>query len=92
MSQTKKITESEFSEIKLLQSKFQEIIFKLGNLGVEKIELDRMVSEFVEKEKNLKNEWTTIQKLEHTLLDKMIKTYGIGNLNMTDGTFTSTTE
>lgn len=93
MSQiTKKITESELAEVKMLQGKFQELIIKLGNLGVEKIELDRMVGEFVEKEKKLKDEWTTLQKLEKDLLDKIIKIYGVGNLNMSDGTFTPTVE
>jgi predicted nuclease with TOPRIM domain len=93
MSQiTKKITESELAEVKMLQGKFQELIIKLGNLGVEKIELDRMVNEFVEKEKKLKDEWTTLQKLEKDLLDRIIKAYGVGSLNMSDGTFTPTVE
>lgn len=87
-NQTKKISESELSEIKLLQSKFQESIFKLGNLQVEKMELDRMVTEFVDKEKKLKEEWITLQKMERELLDKIVTNYGVGNLNMTDGTFT----
>jgi len=90
MSQTIKITESEFSEIKMLQGKFQESIFKLGSLQVEKMELDRLVTVFVEKEKKLKEEWISLQKLEQGLLDKLIQKYGEGNLNMTDGTFTST--
>jgi hypothetical protein len=90
MSQTIKITESEFSEIKMLQGKFQESIFKLGSLQVEKMELDRLVTDFVEKEKKLKEEWISLQKLEQGLLDKLVQKYGEGNLNMTDGTFTST--
>ena len=90
MSQTIKITESEFSEIKMLQGKFQESIFKLGSLQVEKMELDRLVTVFVEKEKKLKEEWISLQKLEQGLLDKLVQKYGEGNLNMTDGTFTST--
>lgn len=88
MSQPTKITEAEFSEIKMLQGKFQEMIYKMGNLQVEKMELDRLVTEFVEKEKRLKEEWQSLQKLEQGLLDKIIKTYGEGNLNMADGTFT----
>ncbi len=88
MSQPIKITDGELAEIKMLQSKFQESIVKLGTLGVEKMELDRLVTEFIEKEKKLKEEWTSLQKLEQSLLDKIIKTYGEGNLNMTDGTFT----
>ena len=87
MSQPIKITEAELSEIRMLQGKFQESIFKLGNLQIEKMELDRMVTEFVEKEKTLKDEWISLQKLEQGLLDKIVKTYGTGNLNMTDGTF-----
>ena len=90
MSDTKKITDAELAEIKMLQSKFQESIYRLGNLGVEKIQLDAAVTEFVEKEKKLKDEWISLQKLEQSLLDKIVKTYGEGNLNMTDGMFTST--
>ena len=90
MSQPIKITESDLAEIKMLQGKFQEIIYKLGTLGVEKIELDRRVTEFVDNEKKLKEEWVSLQKMEQGLLDKIVKTYGEGNLNMTDGTFTPT--
>jgi hypothetical protein len=88
MSQPTKITEQEFSEIRLLQGKFQELIFKLGTLQVEKMELDRAVTAFVEKEKKLKDEWVSLQKLEEGLLDKVVQKYGEGNLNMADGTFT----
>ena len=88
MSQPIKITESELAEIRMLQSKFQESIFKLGNLQVEKMQLDAAVTAFVEKEKQLKEEWTSLQKLEQGLLDKIVKSYGEGNLNMADGTFT----
>ena len=38
MSQTKKLTDAEFSEIKMLQGKFQESIFKMGNQQVQKME------------------------------------------------------
>jgi len=86
--ETKKLSEAEFSEIKLLQSKFQESIFNLGNLGVEKINLDRLVNEFVEKEKKLKEEWVNLQKMEQSLLDKIVKKYGEGNLSMDTGMFT----
>jgi hypothetical protein len=87
MSQPIKITEQEFSEIRLFQGKFQELIFKLGTLQVEKMELDRAVTAFVDKEKTLKDEWTSLQKLEEGLVDKVVAKYGEGNLNMTDGTF-----
>lgn len=90
MAETIKIKENEILEIKLLQTKFQESIYKLGSLQIEKMELDRLVTEFIEKEKKLKEEWTSLQKLEESLLDKIVKNYGEGSLNMSDGTFTPT--
>jgi predicted nuclease with TOPRIM domain len=83
MSQTIKIAESELAEINMLQKKFQEIVIVLGNLQVEKMELE-------EKEKKLKEEWASLKKLDASVLDRIIKTYGEGKLNMSDGTFTQT--
>lgn len=85
-----KISDDNLAEIKMLHGKFQEMIFKFGNLQIEKLELDRMVSEFVSKEKNLKDEWTNLQKLESDLMDKIIKKYGEINLDMNTGVFTPT--
>jgi hypothetical protein len=90
MSTPIKIKPDEMAEIKMLQSKFQESVYRLGNLQIEKMELDRRVSEFVEREKKLKDEWGSLRKLEESLLDKIVKTYGEGNLNMVDGTFSPT--
>lgn len=84
------MSENEIAEIKMLQSKFQESVYKFGSLQIEKIELDRLVTEFIEKEKKLKDEWQSLQKLETSLLDNIVKKYGEGNLNMNDGTFTPT--
>jgi hypothetical protein len=92
MSDTVKISESEFAEIKMLQGKFQEMVIEFGHLGIEKLELDRLVTNFVENEKKLKEKWTNLQKLEKDLLDKIVQKYGTGNLNMKDGTFIPTNE
>jgi len=90
MTEKIKIKDEEFSEIKLLQKKFQESVFKFGNLQIEKMELDRRVSEFLETEKRYKEEWLNLQSMEKTLLDKIVNTYGVGNLNMENGTFEPT--
>lgn len=88
MSQTVKMSEADLSEIRALQNKFQETIIKLGSLQIEKMQLDAAVNGFVEKEKTLKEEWVALQQQERGLLDKIVQTYGEGNLNMVDGTFT----
>ena len=90
MNEVTKISDAELAEIKMLQGKFQEMIIKFGNLGIEKMELDRMVSEFVAKEKSLKEEWINLQKLEQDLMDKVVKKYGEGNLNISDGILSKT--
>ena len=87
MSQPIKITEAMFSEIKMLQGKFSELHGRFGNLGIEKMELDNAVSEFVERERKLKEEWATLKKLDADLRDKLVATYGEGSLNMENGTF-----
>ncbi len=92
MNQPTKIDETMLSEIKMLQSKFQESIYKLGNLQVEKMKLNAAVSDFTDREKKLTEEWLSLEKMEQTLLDKIVKTYGTGNLNMSDGTFTPVPE
>lgn len=89
---TKKISDAELAEVKMLQGKFQDMVVQFGNLGIEKLELDRLVTEFVEKEKNLKDAWINLQKLEQSLMDKIVQKYGTGHLNMKDGTFTETKE
>jgi DNA topoisomerase IA len=48
--------------------------------------------EYVEKDKKLKEEWIGLQKSEKDLLEKIIKIYGTGNLDLTNGTFIPTPE
>ena len=87
MSQPGKISEAELAEIKMLQEKFQESTYKFGILQIEKIELDDAVTKFLEKEKKIKEEWTSLKKLEEDLLNKIVKNYGEGSLNINDGVF-----
>ena len=51
--------------------------------------MDRLVTNFVENETKLKEEWVSLQKVEEGILDKIVQKYGEGNLNMVDGTFTA---
>lgn len=90
MDNVTKITESELAELRMLGGKFQDTVMELGKLGVEKMELDQLVADFVQKEKNLKEQWVNLQKMEKELMDNIIQKYGEGNLNINDGSFTPT--
>jgi len=87
MSDPIKISNDELAEIKMLQNKISKKLFELGNLGAEKIEIDRMVQAFVEKDKKLREEWIGLQKLEQEFVDKLIKKYGEGDLDLQEGTY-----
>ena len=87
MSDSIKISDDELAEIKMLQNKLSQKIFELGNLGVEKIELDKMVQSFVDKDKKLREEWAGLQKLEQDFVNKLIKKYGEGDLDLKAGLF-----
>lgn len=90
MSEPIKITTDELAEIKMLQNKISQKIFEMGNLGVEKIEIDRMVQSFVERDKKLREDWDNLQKMEKEFVDKLVKKYGEGDLSIADGTFSPT--
>ncbi len=85
-----KIKDTEFDEIKSLQSKVQTLHSKFGDIGIEKLQLDALIADFIEREKKVKEDWAAVQKAEQELLDRFVRTYGEGNLNMADGTFTPT--
>lgn len=88
MNQSIKIKDSELAQVKELQSKYNEVIFKLGNLKVEQMELDKLVANFVERNKSLTEEYSNLQQREKQLIDEIVKAYGEGSLNLADGTFT----
>ena len=76
------------AEIRMLRGKFEELTFRLGNLQVEKMELDHFVLNMADREKKLKEEWSSLKKLDEGLRDKIVDKFGVGNLNINDGTFT----
>jgi len=90
MSNPIKISDDELAEIKMLQNKISQKIFEFGNLGIEKIDIDRMVQSFVERDKKLREEWDGLQKMEHEFVNKLVKKYGEGDLSIKEGTFLPT--
>lgn len=88
VNETLKITDEELAEIRMLQGKIQQKVFEFGNLNIEKIEIDRLVSGWVDKDKKLREDWNGLQNLEKQFVDKLLKKYGDGDLDIKEGTFT----
>ena len=87
MKENIKISESELSEVKLLQNKFQERIFQFGNLYLEKMQIEAAVKSITDKEVELQEEWKNLQKMENDLISKILTKYGEGSLDLKAGVF-----
>lgn len=87
MNDVTKFTEEEMQEIALLQNKYQQKIFELGQIKLEEIDLEQTKLSLEEKKVTVLNDWKTLQKEEENLLNKLASKYGNGSLNLKDGTF-----
>ena len=87
MSDVTKFTEEEMQEIAIVQSKYQQKIFELGQLQLEEIELEQNKTDLIDRRSAILVEWKDVQKLEESLLNNLATKYGDGSLNLKDGTF-----
>ena len=87
MSEPIKMSDSELAEVKLLQEKFQRKTFDMGLLYLEKMQLDEFIKNLANKEQSLQTDWESLKKLENELIDKLIKKYGEGALDLNRGVF-----
>ena len=87
MSDSIKMTEGELAEVRMLQEKFQQKIFELGRLLLQKKQMDTAAKNLAEQETKTWDEWTGLQKMENELMDKLLKKYGEGSLDLGAGSF-----
>jgi 16S rRNA U516 pseudouridylate synthase RsuA-like enzyme len=81
MADTIKMTDGELAEVRMLQEKFQQKIFELGRLYLQKLQIESTSRNIVEQE------WVPLQKMENELMDKLLKKYGEGSLDLGAGSF-----
>ena len=83
-----KFTPEEMSEFQELSRKYQDNLIRLGQLYINRLELEDKHNSLNEEEKKLKLEYATLQKLEDGLLAKVTAKYGEGSLDPASGVFT----
>ena len=88
MSENIKMTDGELAEVKMLQEKFQQKVFQLGQLYLQKMDVETRAKSVGEQEVKLKDEWNNLQKMENELIQNLLRKYGEGNLDLSQGIFT----
>jgi len=87
MSEVTKFTEQEMQSIAQLQNDYQQHIFSLGQIDLEKTDLEQQLQELLAKRTEIFNNWKKTQQDENNLLSTLSQKYGDGSLNLKDGTF-----
>jgi len=87
MNDIVKFTESEMQSIAKLQTDYQQSIYTLGQIDLEKTDLEQQLQELQNKRNEIFENWKKIQQDENNLLNALSQKYGDGSLNLKDGTF-----
>ena len=75
-----KFTGEELKQLKDLQTKVDQIIISLGQISLQRTQLDKL-------EESTKNEFSTLKQQEVTLGESFSKKYGVGTLDINSGEF-----
>lgn len=87
MNEQIKMTEGELVEVRTLQDKYQQNIFKFGQNTLRKLEMEETLKLVENEEIKLSEEFKSLRKIENTLIETLLKKYGEGSLDLKAGTF-----
>jgi predicted nuclease with TOPRIM domain len=90
MSDIVKFTDTEMQSIAKLQSDYQQSIYTLGQLELEKTDLEQQLQDLKNKRTEIFDNWKKLQQEESDIINSLSQKYGDGKLNLKDGTFKPT--
>mgnify|MGYP003122495792 CR=1 FL=1 len=82
-----KLNEKEITDIKEIQSVYQNMQISLGQLGLMKLDLLEKLENLNKDEQNLSKQYQDTKNKETNLLQKINKTYGEGKVDLQKGGF-----
>lgn len=85
-----KFTEEEMTELRTNQQKFNDLIVKLGQLQIDKINNTNQAKELENISTQLSDKFIELKVLDKEISDKLSAKYGDGILNPETGVFTPT--
>lgn len=88
MAEEVKFNSEELEKIKDLQTKYQTITARLGQLEVDQLLLNQAMDRNDTSRNELKAEYESVQANEKTFVQELNTKYGAGNVNIETGVFT----
>ncbi len=86
---TKKLNTEDVEAITALKTKFQENYSNIGLLSIDEHTLSEQLEYVKSKKQSLLSEFSELRVNEEELMTKLKETYGDGEINLADGTFTA---
>jgi TolA-binding protein len=86
---TKKLNTEDVEAITTLKTKFQENYSSIGLLSIDEYALQEQLTLTQSKKKSALEEFDRLRTEEQQLMAKLKDTYGDGEINLADGTFTA---
>jgi hypothetical protein len=83
-----KFTDDEMQQLSDVQTSYQNIQMRMGNLAMQKIAHDKQHESLSDLEDTLITELETLQGSEQTLAQSFNEKYGVGQLDPATGVFT----
>ena len=87
MSDVIKFTDEEMVSIAKLQNDYQQLIYMLGQIDLEKTDLEQQLKDLNTRRNEIFENWKKTQQDENNLLSTLSQKYGDGSLSLKDGTF-----
>lgn len=87
MSDVIKFTDEEMLSIAKLQNDYQQSIYMLGQIDLEKTDLEQQLKDLNTRRNEIFENWKKTQQDENNLLSTLSQKYGDGSLSLKDGTF-----
>jgi hypothetical protein len=87
MNESIKLAENELKDVRTLQDKYQQNIFRLGRNSLQKLQAKASLKFAEEEEEKLGKEFLNLQKEENVLIETLLKKYGEGSIDLSAGTF-----
>jgi len=88
MSEVKKLTEEEISQIKEMQTQYNKFVFELGSVEAQLADMAAHKTTMETEKSTIIGDLKSLNTRERELLTSLQEKYGVGNINIETGEIT----